>query len=441
MLGNGKNLMQLFWPVLLETLFGTFMGTIDTWMIASLGDKAVGAVGTANAYLELLIFMLNIVAVGVPAVMTQYVGAGRFHSAHQVRRAGLLMNGGFGLAISILILLLARPILNLLGIASELADYATVYFRIIGGACVINALIPIFSSHLRSFGYTRKPFLAALASSIVDVALNAIAVFVLHAGVMGVAVATVLARLVNLSLVMTWSLSLSRRQQSAESTPIPVILRQILKIGVPPTVENIAYNVSVTILLSFLNQMDPTGFHATARSYTLQIMNFAGCASSAFSTANCIIVGWNVAVGNFEECRRSSKKACLLGMSCALVIGGLLTLAAPAYLRFFTEDAQMQRVVRMLMLINIPTKMGLTINICYENGLKTIGDGRFPMIVGSILMIFWAGCGSWLFGMQLGWMSVGVMIAMCLDECTRGLCMVVRWRTGKWQKMALIHAD
>ena len=81
------------------------------------------------------------------------------------------------------------------------------------------------------------------------------------------------------------------------------------------------------------------------------------------------------------------------------------------------------------------------INICYENGLKTIGDGRFPMIVGSILMIFWAGCGSWLFGMQLGWMSVGVMIAMCLDECTRGLCMVVRWRTGKWQKMALIHAD
>lgn len=433
--------MQLFWPVLLESLFGTFMGTIDTWMMASLGDKAVGAVGTANAYLNLLIFMFNIVAVGVPAVMAQYVGAGRYHSAHQARHAGLLMNGGFGLLSSLLILFFARPILELLGIAAELADYATTYFRIIGGTCVINALTPIFSAHLRSFGHTRKPFLAALASSFVDVGLNAVAIFVLHAGVKGVAIATVLARLVNLGLVMGWSVFLSRSQQSRDSTPLTLILRQILKIGIPPTIENIAYNVSVTILISFLNQMDPTGFHATARSYTLQIMNFAGCASTAFSTANCIIVGWNVAVGNFEECSRSTKKACLLGMSCALIIGSLLALTAPLFLHFFTEDPEMQRIVRILMLISIPTQMGLTINICYENGLKTIGDGRFPMVVGSLLMIFWAGCGTWLFGIQLGWMSLGVMIAMGLDECTRGLCMVARWRTGKWKNMALIQSN
>lgn len=70
-----KNLTQLFVPIALETLCYMLAGIIDTLMLSSVGDSAVGAVGTANTYIGIFIIMFNIVCSGMIAVMTQYIGA------------------------------------------------------------------------------------------------------------------------------------------------------------------------------------------------------------------------------------------------------------------------------------------------------------------------------------------------------------------------------
>ena len=65
-----KNLTQLFVPIALETLCYMLAGIIDTLMLSSVGDSAVGAVGTANTYIGIFIIMFNIVCSGMIAVMT-----------------------------------------------------------------------------------------------------------------------------------------------------------------------------------------------------------------------------------------------------------------------------------------------------------------------------------------------------------------------------------
>jgi len=81
-----KTLMQLFIPIAFETLFFMLAGMVDTLMLSSVGDAAVGAVGTANTYISIFIMMFNVVSAGMIAVMTQYIGAGREGVAYQAKQ-------------------------------------------------------------------------------------------------------------------------------------------------------------------------------------------------------------------------------------------------------------------------------------------------------------------------------------------------------------------
>ena len=76
-----KTLGQLFVPICIETLFYMLAGMVDTLMLSSVSDQAVGAIGTVNTYIGMFIIMFSIVSTGMMAVMTQNIGAQkRFHS-------------------------------------------------------------------------------------------------------------------------------------------------------------------------------------------------------------------------------------------------------------------------------------------------------------------------------------------------------------------------
>ena len=97
---NQKTLTQLFIPICLETLLYMLGGMVDTLMLSSVGDQAVGAVGTANTYIGIFIIMFSIISSGMVAVMTQNIGAGRPGVAYQARQLGLAFNAVLGILMS-----------------------------------------------------------------------------------------------------------------------------------------------------------------------------------------------------------------------------------------------------------------------------------------------------------------------------------------------------
>ena len=66
-----KTLTQLAVPICLETLFYMLSGMVDTLMLSSVSDQAVGAVGTANTYISVFIIMFGVISSGMVAVMSQ----------------------------------------------------------------------------------------------------------------------------------------------------------------------------------------------------------------------------------------------------------------------------------------------------------------------------------------------------------------------------------
>lgn len=441
MTGERKSLRQLFIPICLETLCYMLAGMVDTLMLSSVGDKAVGAVGTANTYIGIFIIMFSVISSGMTAVMSQYIGAGRIGVAYQARQLGLIFNSIIGVVLSIILLGFSGQILEMVGVAELLMSYAKTYLQIVGGTCILNALIPIFSSYLRAFGYTKEPLAATLVGNVLNLILNAVFLYGFHMGVVGVAIATVISRVVNLLIIIIAAYRLIHAKKEPERLSNRTLFGQIVKIGLPSALESACYNVAMTLVIRFLNQMDANGVNVTARSYAAQITNFSFCVGAALAQANAIMTGWRIGAGKYEACDKGTKKAALIGILVAAIFATLIAMSSGVLMRLFTDDPSMIALVAKLLVIDIALEIGRVGNLVFGNALKTSGDALFTTIIAVIFMYLCAVGGTYFFGIHLELLVVGAYIGMTIDECIRAVCMFFRWQSGKWRKKALISRD
>lgn len=434
-----KTLAQLSVPICLETLFYMLSGMVDTLMLSSVSDQAVGAVGTANTYIGVFIVMFGIISSGMVAVMSQNIGAGRPGIAYQARQLGMIFNAVIGILMSAVLAVFSGGILRMVSIAPALFEPAETYLKIVGGTCFLNALIPIFSSYLRVFGYTKHSLIGTIVGNILNIILNSVFLYVFHRGVMGVAVATVISRIVNLIIVAIMGAVLIKAKQSPERISPQKILAQIVKIGFPSALETALYNVAMTFIVRFMNQMDANGMNVTARSYAMQISGFSYCAGAALAQANAIMTGWRIGAKELEECDRGTRKAVIYGLVTATCFSVTFVLSGRFIVHIFTDNTQMISLVVKLLIIDIFLEFGRVTNLVYSQALKTSGDALFPVIMGAIFMYLFAVGGTYFLGIHMGLLAVGAYIAMAGDECARAVGMVLRWKSGKWKSKSLVE--
>ena len=195
----------------------------------------------------------------------------------------------------------------------------------------------------------------------------------------------------------------------------------------------------MVVFIRFLNQMDADGLNVTARSYAVQITNFSYCVGAALSQANAILTGWRIGADKFEECDKGTKKAALIGIVVATAVESLFAVFSGVLIGFFTDDIVMIELVGKLMVIDIVLEMGRVSNLVFGNALKTSGDAVFTTVIAAVFMYVCAVGGTYIFGIRLGMLVVGAYIGLTMDECTRAVCMFLRWKSGKWREKKLIQ--
>lgn len=432
-----KGLVELFIPMALETLFMMLTGMADTVMLSSVSDGAVGAVGTANTYINIFIITFGIISSGMVAVVTQFIGGGKIRAAGQALTIGLGFNAVIGGLISSVLFFQTDLILRAAGIAPMLFPMARDYLRIVGGFCFVNALISVFSSYLRAFGYTKQSLFATIGANIANLILNALFLFRLGWGVPGVALATVISRIGNLAFCALWVKLRIHTNDGSEPLSYLMILRQIIRIGLPAALETALYNVASAVTVRFLNQMDAQGLHITAKTYASQLANFSFCSSAALSQANGLITGWQVGAGQLEECYRKTNKVALFACIGSGGIAALFAIFAKPLLGLFTSDPVLIDMAAKLMAVDIVLEIGRSGNLVYGQALKVSGDSIFPSAIGAVFMYLVMVGGSWLLGIRLGMLSLGVLLAMAADECVRAILMAWRWHSGAWRKKGI----
>ena len=264
-----RKLLNLLWPLLVEQLLSVLIGMIDVVMVASLGEAAVSGVSLVDSINHLILQLLLALTTGGTVACAQFIGSRDTLSASK-SIAQLVFISVLALSVITAFFLLAgKHMLALIfgSVESVVMSNAVLYMRITALSFPFLALYHACSAGFRATGNTRVSMLVSLGMNILNIAGNAICIFVFHMGVVGVAIPTLMARAIGagaiLSLYQLQKNTISIRQWR-QIKPDRAMLTRILAIGIPGSVESTLFNAGKIALQSLVSSLGTPSIAAYA---------------------------------------------------------------------------------------------------------------------------------------------------------------------------------
>lgn len=443
MLFSKQDLRKLIIPLILEQALAITVGMADTMMISSVGEAAVSGVSLVDMFNNLIISILAALATGGAVVTSQYIGAGRKEEACRSAKQLIYTAGIITIVISILVILLNRPILNLFfgKIETDVMQNAVVYLVISAFSFPLLAVYNASAALFRSMGNSQITLKVSILMNIINIAGNAICIYGFRMGVAGVAIPSLISRgVAGLVLYIllhkpNQMIYLTRERFRFEAD----IVKKILFIGIPSGIENGIFQLGRVLVVSIIAGFGTTQIAANGVANSLDSM---GCiVGQAMSLAMITVVGRCVGARDEGQVRYYTKK--LLGMTYlyTAIINSIILLSLPWILSIYGLSEETTRLSYILVMIHNGMAIFLwPASFVLPNMLRACNDVRYTMVVAIFSMITFRIGFSYVIGVHMGYMAVGVWIAMVIDWIFRVMCFVGRYLSGKWKGMCGLNA-
>ena len=432
-----KDLRKLIIPLILEQTLAITVGMADTMMISSAGEAAVSGVSLVDMFNNLIISVLAALATGGAVVTSQCIGAGRREEACQSARQLVFTEAAITIGISVLVLLFHRQILGLFfgQIEADVMQNAIIYLIISVFSFPLLAVYDSCAAMYRSMGNAQITLKISLLMNVINVVGNAIGVYVLKLGVAGVAIPSLVSRGVAGVVLFTLLhnpdnlVFLAREKFKVDAT----IVKRILFIGIPSGIENGIFQLGRVLVVSIIAAFGTSQIAANGVANSLDSM---GCiVGQAMSLAMITVIGRCVGAGEEGQVRYYTKK--LLGETYfyTAVINSIILLLLPWILQIYGLGEETTRLSYILVMIHDGMAIFLwPASFVLPNMLRACNDVKYTMVVSIFSMITFRIGFSYVFGVHMGWMAVGVWAAMVIDWVFRVLCFVGRYLAGTWRK-------
>lgn len=437
-------LFALTWPIFIEILLYMLMGNADTLMLSQYDDNAVAAVGVSNQIMSIIIVMFGFVAAGTTILIAQNLGAKNNEKAGQISVVSLCANLIFGLLLGIVLFFFGENMLALMNLPEELMEPSLIYLQIVGGLSFIQAMIMTLSAIVKSYGFTKDAMYVTLGMNVLNVLGNYIFIFGAFGapvlGVAGVAISTAVSRFIGLLVLfmmlykrvsgeLPWSYLVKKFPKEE--------LKQLLKIGIPSAGEHLSYNASQMVITYFIATMGTAAL--TTRVYVINIVMFAFLFSMAIGQGTQILVGYLIGEGKIKEAYHRCLKSLWVALGASTFIMIIFTAFRETVLKIFSDNPEIIQLGGLLIILSILLEPGRAFNLIVTNSLRAAGDVNYPVYIGIITMWGVSVTVSYGAGIVFGLGLVGIWIAQILDEWIRGLLMLKRWKSRKWESMAFIQ--
>lgn len=432
-----KDLRKLIIPLILEQTLAITVGMADTMMISSAGEAAVSGVSLVDMFNNLIISVLAALATGGAVVTSQCIGAGRREEACRSARQLVFTEAAITIGISVLVLLFHRQILGLFfgQIEADVMQNAIIYLIISVFSFPLLAVYDSCAALYRSMGNAQITLKISLLMNVINVVGNAIGVYVLKLGVAGVAIPSLVSRGVAGVVLFTLLhnpdnlVFLTRGKFKVDAT----IVKRILFIGIPSGIENGIFQLGRVLVVSIIAAFGTSQIAANGVANSLDSM---GCiVGQAMSLAMITVIGRCVGAGEEGQVRYYTKK--LLGETYfyTAVINSIILLLLPWILQIYGLGEETTRLSYILVMIHDGMAIFLwPASFVLPNMLRACNDVKYTMVVSIFSMITFRIGFSYVFGVHMGWMAVGVWAAMVIDWVFRVLCFVGRYLSGTWRK-------
>ncbi|MFH0423147.1 MATE family efflux transporter [Streptococcus sp. A11] len=369
-----KEIISIALPAMGENVLQMLMGMVDSYLVAGLGMVALSGVSVANNILAIYQALFIALAAAISARLAQSSNQGEQVVGTRMTESlklTLLVSGILGL-----VAILAGPsLLALLGAEAAVVETGGLYFTLVGGAVVFLGLMTSLSAILRSLGRPALPMYVSLLSNLLNILLSAFAVFVLHAGVAGIAVGTVLSRLIGCLLL--WS-----------QLPVPLaewtwsMDKDLVRLALPAAGERLMMRAGDVMVVSLIVSLGTAVLAGNAIGETLTQFNYM----PAMGVATALVILTARYRKDKTQVARLLQAGLFLSVGCMVLVAGLAYLFGPQLTRLYTEDilvGKASQTVLFYSLFGVPVTAATLILTALWQGL---GNAKLPFFATSLGM-------------------------------------------------------
>ena len=313
-----KQLLLFFFPILLGSFFQQMYNTVDTIIVGRfVGTGALAAVGASAPIISLINGFFLGISSGATVILAQFWGAGDKSGIRKAVHTGMALALALGLLVAAIGMVLAPGILRAIGTPESCLKEAVRYCRICFAGAVASMVYNMGAGLLRAMGDSRRPMIFLVVCCAVNILGDLLLVWGLQMGVVGAALATVMAQIISALLVLTVMIR-QKHEGALHLTQIRFhgrLLANILKIGIPAGIQLMMFDFSNLIVQSAINSFGESAVAAWVAFGKCDGITWM--ISGAFGVSVTTFVGQNFGAQKYDRVRRSVWVC--MGLSIALV--------------------------------------------------------------------------------------------------------------------------
>lgn len=427
-----KQLLLFAAPLLVSNILQQMYNTVDLMIVGQyVGSDALAAVGSTGPLFNLLIGFFTGLSVGAGIVIAQYYGARMMEdvnrSVHTAVAVALLVGG----ALTLIGLFFSPTLLRWMQTPEEILDQAVEYLRVLFIGMIPTTIYNMGAGILRAVSDAKRPLYYLAFSCVANLGMDILFVKGFGMGVGGAALATVIAQVFSVILVLAnlMGSDMGYRLNLRQIRLHRDIVSKIIKIGVPAGMQSVVISLSNVLMQSQVNLFGPLtmgGYAAANRLDGFQYMIL-----NAFVLSTSTFVGQNLGAGRYDRAKQGIRVALGVALSAILCLSLILFFFGPQLLSIFNDDPavidygyQVVRLCAMFYWI-------FTIGEVLSGAIKGSGDAFVPMCISMVCMC----------GLRILWIFVGLriwydirMVFLCYPVAwvTNASCLIVYYLRGKW---------
>ncbi|WMJ22179.1 MATE family efflux transporter [Paludicola sp. MB14-C6] len=438
-MGNPYKLIFLFSiPLLIGNVFQQLYNMVDSIVVGNyVGEKALAAVGTGFPIIFMLSSLFIGIGMGATIMVSQYYGAKDMKQIQDTigtMYTALLIGV---VPLTFLGIVLSKPLLQLINVPDDgTLKMATQYMIIIFIGMIFNLGFNINASILQGLGDSKTSLLFLLVACIVNIVLDIVFTVFWGWGVIGVAIATIIAQL------CSWVFGIyfiNKHYDFIQINPFKFYFRkdlflQAMKLGIPAGIQQALFSIGSMFMLSLVNSY---GFEFMAGfSGANKIDTFAFMPIQSFSIAVTTYVGQNIGANQINRVKLGMRASLVLSIGTSIGIGAIIYPLSGILMRMFGNNPKMIDAGVSYLHQLLPFYSLLAILFIYNSVLRGAGESIIPMI--SSVVSLWAlriptayllahflGSDYIYFSYVIGW-AAGIIVSL------------IYYKTGKWKKKSII---
>lgn len=437
-----RNFINVAWPSAVESLLVALISFVDTFMVGTLGNGAIAAVGITTQPKFILLAMIFSLNVGITAIVARRKGQKDRDGANHTLRAGIIITSLISLSMSILGSVFAVPILKFAGAETSYMNQALDYFRVLMISIFFTSLNLTINAAQRGCGNSKISMRTNIVSNVVNIIFNYLLIngigFFPRLGVKGSAIATcigaIAACIISVATLLRKDSFLSLRYKASWRINHS-ILDPIIKISGSAFVEQVFMRIGFFAYAIIVARLGTTAYET--HLICMNILNLSFCFGDGFSVAASSLVGQSLGAKRPDMAVLYGKVGQRLAFLVSTLLFILFITRGSFLVSIFKDDPAVTALGAGIMIILAFTTHAQTSQVVITGCLRGAGDTVFVALSSMISIAIIRPTLTWLLCFPLSLGLYGAWIALCGDQFLRFSLNFLRFTNGKWTKIRL----